>query len=310
MKINTSITDLIGNTPLLELRSLSISLDITTSKIIAKLEGYNPAGSVKDRVGYAMIQAAIKDGTLKDGGTIVEPTSGNTGIAIASMGIALGYKVIIVMPDTMSLERRKIIKSLGASLVLTDGALGTKGAINKAEELLKQNPSFVRLGQFDNMANPKIHRETTGPEIWRDTDGRVDIFVAGVGTGGTISGAGSYLKEQNPKIKVVAVEPSDSAVLSGKGAGPHTIQGIGAGFVPETLDVKVYDEIISIKNEEAFKYAKLVAKTEGLLIGISSGAALAAAVKLAKANEGKHKNIVVIFPDNADRYFSTSLFEN
>lgn len=308
--IYSSIIDLIGNTPLVRFDKLAIQENITSVNILAKIESFNPAGSVKDRVGYAMIKDAIKNGTLHPGGTIVEPTSGNTGIAIAAVAAAMGFKAIIVMPETMSIERRQMISAYGAKLVLTEGKLGTTGAITEAERLLKENPSYVRLGQFDNSSNPKMHEQTTGPEIWKDTEGKVDILIAGVGTGGTLSGAGAYLKKQNPNIKVIAVEPTDSAVLSGEPAGPHAIQGIGAGFIPKNLNTKIYNEIIKITNEEALKYGAMVASTEGMLVGISSGAAIAAAIKVAKREENKNKNIVVVLPDNGDRYFSTALFAN
>ncbi|MBE6551704.1 MAG: cysteine synthase A [Ruminococcaceae bacterium] len=305
-KIVCSADELIGRTPLLELRNIEKKYGLE-SKIIAKLEFFNPAGSVKDRVAKKMIDDAEKSGRLKSGSVIIEPTSGNTGIGLASVAAARGYKTIIVMPDTMSMERRKLMKAYGAQLVLSDGKLGMKGAIAKAEELAAEIPDSIIAGQFVNPSNPKAHRETTGPEIYEDTDGNVDIFVAGVGTGGTVTGTGEYLKSKNENIKVVAVEPESSPFLSKGVGGAHAIQGIGAGFVPDVLNTEVYDEIITVKNEEAYEWAREVGKTEGILIGISSGAALCAAVKLAKENKGK--NIVVIFPDSGDRYLSTDLYE-
>ena len=305
--IYTSADQLIGNTPLLELTHIEQDADLQ-AKILAKLEYFNPAGSVKDRIAKAMIDDAEAAGKLKPGSVIIEPTSGNTGIGLASVAAARGYRIIIVMPETMSVERRQIMKAYGAELVLTDGAKGMKGAIAKADELAKEIPNSFVPGQFVNPANPEAHRRTTGPEIWRDTDGKVDIFVAGVGTGGTITGTGSYLKAQNPAVKVVAVEPATSPVLSKGTAGAHKIQGIGAGFVPDVLDTKVYDEIITVSNEDAFATGKLVGHKEGVLVGISSGAAVWAAVELAKRPENKGKNIVVLLPDTGDRYLSTPLF--
>lgn len=307
-KIYTSADALIGKTPLLELTRVEKSLGLK-AKIYAKLEYFNPAGSVKDRVAKAILDDAEERGLLKAGTVIIEPTSGNTGIGLASVAAARGYKLVIVMPDTMSVERRKLMKAYGAELVLSDGALGMKGAIAKAEELHSQIANSFIAGQFENPANPLAHYLTTGREIWEDSDGAVDIFVAGIGTGGTISGSGRYLKEQKPNIKVVAVEPENSAVLSGKPAGKHGLQGIGAGFVPQTLDTKIYDEIATVTDEEAYRFARLVGKSEGVLVGISSGAALCAAVKEAQREENAGKNIVVIFPDGGDRYLSTTLFE-
>ncbi|WP_294808754.1 cysteine synthase A [uncultured Gemmiger sp.] len=305
--IYTSADQLIGNTPLLELTHIEQTENLQ-AKILAKLEYFNPAGSVKDRIAKAMIDDAEAAGKLKPGSVIIEPTSGNTGIGLASVAAARGYRIIIVMPETMSVERRQIMKAYGAELVLTDGAKGMKGAIAKADELAKEIPGSFVPGQFVNPANPEAHRRTTGPEIWRDTDGKVDIFVAGVGTGGTITGTGSYLKAQNPAVKVVAVEPATSPVLSKGTAGAHKIQGIGAGFVPDVLDTKVYDEIIAVSNEDAFATGKLVGHKEGVLVGISSGAAVWAAIELAKRPENKGKNIVVLLPDTGDRYLSTPLF--
>ena len=305
--IYTSADQLIGNTPLLELTHIEQTENLQ-AKIFAKLEYFNPAGSVKDRIAKAMIDDAEAAGKLKPGSVIIEPTSGNTGIGLASVAAARGYRIIIVMPETMSVERRQIMKAYGAELVLTDGAMGMKGAIAKADELAKEIPNSFVPGQFVNPANPEAHRHTTGPEIWRDTDGKVDIFVAGVGTGGTITGTGSYLKAQNPAVKVVAVEPATSPVLSKGTAGAHKIQGIGAGFVPDVLDTKVYDEIITVSNEDAFATGKLVGHKEGVLVGISSGAAVWAAIELAKRPENKGKNIVVLLPDTGDRYLSTPLF--
>lgn len=306
--IAKNATDLIGNTPLLELSRYAANNGLQAT-ILAKLEYFNPAGSVKDRIAKAMIDAAEADGKLVPGkSTIIEPTSGNTGVGLAAVAAARGYRIIITMPETMSIERRKLIKGYGAELVLTEGAKGMKGAIAKAQELAQSIPdSFIPL-QFDNPANPAIHKKTTGPEIWKDTDGKVDIFVAGVGTGGTLTGTGSYLKEQNPNIKVVAVEPATSPVLSGGKSGPHKIQGIGAGFVPSVLDTKVYDEIIPVPNEAAFETAKSLAHTQGVLVGISSGASLWAATQLAKQPENKGKVIVALLPDNGERYLSTALF--
>ena len=307
MAIYKKITELVGKTPLLELVNYEKEHNINAT-ILAKLEYFNPAGSVKDRIALNMVETAEKEGKLKKGAVIIEPTSGNTGIGLASVAAAKGYRVIITMPDTMSVERRNILKAYGAELVLTDGAKGMKGAIEKAEELAKEIDNSFIPSQFENPANPEAHKKTTGPEIWDDTEGRVDIFVAGVGTGGTISGVGEYLKEKNPKVKVVAVEPSASAVLSGEAAGPHKIQGIGAGFVPKALNTQIYDEIIKIKNEEALETGREIARTEGVLVGISSGAALAAAGKLAERPENKEKVIVVLMPDTGDRYLSTALF--
>ncbi len=308
-KIYKSVSDLIGHTPLVELVNFNNNYNLEAT-IVAKVEGFNPAGSVKDRVARQIILDYEKEGVLKKGSTIIEPTSGNTGIGLAAIAAARGYRLIITLPDTMSLERRNLIKAYGAELVLTEGAKGMKGAIAKAEELQKEIPNSVIAGQFVNPSNPKAHYLTTGPEIWEDTDGNVDIFVAGVGTGGTISGVGKYLKEKNPNIKIVAVEPETSAVLSTGVAGPHKIQGIGAGFVPKTLDTTIYDEIITVPNEEAFKTGAEVVKSDGVFVGISSGAALYAALKLAKRPENKGKRIVVLLPDNGDRYLSTPLFNN
>ena len=306
-KIYTSADQLIGKTPLLELTHLEKELKLE-AKILAKLEYFNPAGSVKDRIAKAMIDDAEAKGALKPGSVIIEPTSGNTGIGLASVAAARGYRIIIVMPETMSVERRQLMKAYGAELVLTEGAKGMKGAIAKAEELAKEIPNSFIPGQFVNPANPAAHKATTGPEIWEDTDGQVDIFVAGVGTGGTITGVGEYLKSQNPNVKVVAVEPATSPVLSKGTAGAHKIQGIGAGFVPAVLDTKVYDEIIPVENEAAFATGKKIGKTEGVLVGISSGAAVWAAVELAKRPENKGKTIVALLPDTGDRYLSTPLF--
>lgn len=307
VKIYGSADELIGKTPLMELKRIEEKFGLK-AKIFAKLEYFNPAGSVKDRIAKAMIEDAEKNGALKKGAVIIEPTSGNTGIGIAAVGTAKGYKVIIVMPETMSIERRKLIKAYGAEIVLTEGAKGMKGAIEKANELAKENKGAIVLGQFVNPANPKAHYETTGPEIFEDTNGAVDFFVAGVGTGGTISGVGKYLKEKIGGVKVVAVEPESSPVLSKGVAGAHKIQGIGAGFVPETLDTGVYDEIITVSNEAAFETGRLIGTTEGVLVGISSGAALNAAIEVAKRAENAGKNIVVLFPDSGDRYLSTPLF--
>ena len=306
-KIYTSADQLIGKTPLLELTHLEKELKLE-AKVLAKLEYFNPAGSVKDRIAKAMIDDAEAKGALKPGSVIIEPTSGNTGIGLASVAAARGYRIIIVMPETMSVERRQLMKAYGAELVLTEGAKGMKGAIAKAEELAKEIPGGFIPGQFVNPANPAAHKATTGPEIWEDTDGQVDIFVAGVGTGGTITGVGEYLKSRNPNVKVVAVEPATSPVLSKGTAGAHKIQGIGAGFVPAVLDTKVYDEIIPVENEAAFATGKKVGKTEGVLVGISSGAAVWAAVELAKRPENKGKTIVALLPDTGDRYLSTPLF--
>ena len=309
MKIYNSVDELIGKTPLLELKNIKNYLGIN-AHIIAKLESFNPAGSAKDRVAISMINSAEADGSLTKDSVIIEPTSGNTGIGLALVCASRGYRLIIVMPDTMSAERRALIKALGAELILTDGALGMSGAIAKAEELKKEIPNSIIAGQFTNPANPKAHYETTGPEIYSDTDGAVDIFVAGVGTGGTITGVGKYLKKQNPNIKIVAVEPNTSAVLSGEKAGPHKLQGIGAGFIPEVLDTGIFDEIIKVSAEDAFSTVKLLGKCEGVLAGISSGAALFAAIELAKRKENKAKNIVVLLPDTGDRYLSTEAFVN
>ena len=305
--IYTSADQLIGKTPLLELTHIEKKFDLK-AKILAKLEYFNPAGSVKDRVARAMIDDAEAKGLLKEGSVIIEPTSGNTGIGLASVAAARGYRIIIVMPETMSVERRQLMKAYGAELVLTDGAKGMKGAIARADELAKETPNSFIPGQFVNPANPKAHFETTGPEIWEDTDGKVDYFVAGVGTGGTITGVGEFLKSKDASVKVVAVEPKTSAVLSTGVAGPHKIQGIGAGFVPDVLDTKVYDEIIPVENEDAFATGKLVGRSEGVLVGISSGAALWAAIEVAKRPENAGKNIVVLLPDTGDRYLSTPLF--
>ena len=306
-KIYKSVIELVGHTPLIELVNFEKNNDLKAT-LIAKVEGLNPAGSVKDRVAKSIIEDYEQRGILKPGSTIIEPTSGNTGIGLAAIAAAKGYKLIITLPDTMSVERRNLIKAYGAELVLTEGKLGMKGAIAKAEELNKEIPGSVIAGQFVNPANPKAHRETTGPEIWEDTDGNVDIFVAGVGTGGTVSGVGEYLKSKNPNIKIVAVEPETSPVLSKGIAGPHKIQGIGAGFVPQTLNTNIYDEIIAVPNEEAFKTGAEVVKSDGIFVGISSGAALFAAKELAKRPENKGKKIVVLLPDNGDRYLSTPLF--
>lgn len=307
-KIYTSAEQLIGKTPLFELTNVEKKYKLD-AKILAKLEYFNPAGSVKDRVGKTMLDEAEKVGVLKPDSVIIEPTSGNTGIGLASVAAARGYKIIIVMPETMSVERRKLMKAYGAELVLTDGKKGMTGAIEKADELARQIPNSFIPGQFVNPANPLAHRLGTGPEIYDDTDGKVDIFVAGVGTGGTITGVGEYLKEKKPSVKVVAVEPFSSPVLSGGSAGPHALQGIGAGFVPSVLNTEVYDEIMTVKNEDAFEVSRMMGKTEGVLVGISSGAALYAAIELAKRPENKDKNIVVLLPDSGDRYLSTQLFE-
>ena len=305
--IYTSADQLIGKTPLLELVHVEKALGLE-ARILAKLEYFNPAGSVKDRIAKAMIEDAEAKGILKEGSVLIEPTSGNTGIGLASVAAAKGYRLIITMPETMSVERRQLMKAYGAELVLTEGAKGMKGAIAKAEELAKEIPNSFIPGQFINPANPAIHKATTGPEVWADTDGAVDFFVAGVGTGGTVTGVGEYLKEQNPDVKVVAVEPADSPVLSEGHAGSHKIQGIGAGFVPDVLNTKVYDEIIPVKNEDAFATGKLIGRSEGVLVGISSGAATWAAIQIAKRPENKGKTIVVLLPDTGDRYLSTPLF--
>lgn len=306
-KIYTNVTELIGRTPLLELKNYEESKKLN-AKIVAKLEYFNPAGSVKDRIAKAMIEDAEAKGLLKEGSVIIEPTSGNTGIGIASVGTSKGYKVIIVMPETMSIERRNLIKAYGAEIVLTEGAAGMKGAIEKASELAKSIESSFIPSQFTNLANPETHKRTTGPEIWEDTDGKVDIFVAGVGTGGTVTGVGEYLKSKNPNVKIVAVEPASSPVLSEGKAGSHKIQGIGAGFVPETLNTNIYDEVIKVENEAAFETAREIAKTEGILVGISSGASTFAATELAKRPENKGKTIVALLPDTGERYLSTTLF--
>ncbi len=308
--IKESVLELIGNTPILKLNRYAKEAGIKNASILAKLEYLNVAGSVKDRIALAMIEDAEEKGLLKPGATIIEPTSGNTGIGLAAAATAKGYKAILTLPDTMTVERRNLLKAYGAKLYLTEGAKGMKGAIEKAEELEREIEGSVILGQFINSANPEIHRKTTGPEIWNQTDGKVDIFVAGVGTGGTITGVGEYLKSQNPDVKIVAVEPSGSPVLSNGKPGPHKIQGIGAGFVPEVLNTKIYDEVLQIDNDDAFAEARLLAVTEGVLNGISSGAALKAARILAQREENKGKNIVVLLPDSGDRYLSTALFNN
>ena len=306
-KIYTSADQLIGRTPLLELVHIEKEEKLE-AKVLAKLEYFNPAGSVKDRIAKAMIDDAEAKGLLKPGSVIIEPTSGNTGIGLASVAAARGYRIIIVMPETMSVERRQLMKAYGAELVLTEGAKGMKGAIAKADELAKELPNSFIPGQFVNPANPAVHKATTGPEIWEDTDGKVDIFVAGVGTGGTVTGTGEYLKSQNPNVKVVAVEPASSPVLSQGHAGAHKIQGIGAGFVPDVLDTKIYDEIITVENDDAFATGRLIGKHEGVLVGISSGAAVWAAIELAKRPENRGKTIVALLPDTGDRYLSTPLF--
>lgn len=306
-RIYKNATELIGRTPLLQLGNFANNRELKAN-ILGKLEYFNPAGSVKDRIAFAMIQDAVSKGILKEGGLIIEPTSGNTGIGIASVASALGYRAIVTMPETMSVERRNLLKAYGAEIVLTDGSKGMKGAIAKAEELAQENPGSVILGQFENPANPEVHRKTTGPEIWEDTDGNVDIFVAGIGTGGTITGVGEYLKSKNPNVKVVAVEPTGSPILSKGIPGAHKIQGIGAGFVPNTLNTSVYDEIITVENDDAFAVGKAIAREEGILVGISAGAAIWAAVEVAKRPENEGKNIVVILPDTGDRYLSTPMF--
>ncbi len=308
MNINAKISDLIGRTPLLELGNIEKELGLE-AKVVVKLEYFNPAGSVKDRIAKGMIDDAEASGKLKPGSVIIEPTSGNTGIGLASVAAARGYRLIITMPETMSIERRKLMKAYGAELVLTEGAKGMKGAIAKAEELAKEIENSFIPSQFTNPANPAVHEKTTGVEIWEDTDGTVDIFVAGVGTGGTISGTGKYLRSKKPEVKIVAVEPKDSPVLSEGKSGPHKIQGIGAGFVPDTLDTKIYDEIIPVANEDAFETGRLIAKKEGVLVGISSGASLWAAIQLAKRPENKGKTIVALLPDTGERYLSTAMFE-
>ena len=306
-KVYDSILDLVGKTPLVELKRIEEKEGLQ-AKLIAKVESFNPAGSVKDRIAKAMIEDAEAKGLLKEGSVIIEPTSGNTGIGLAAAATVKGYRMILTMPETMSVERRNIVKAYGAEVVLTDGTKGMKGAIEKADELAKEIPNSFIAGQFVNPANPETHKKTTGPEIWEDTDGAVDIFVAGVGTGGTITGTGEYLKENKPEVKVVAVEPASSPVLSEGVSGPHKIQGIGAGFVPETLNTGIYDEIIKVENEDAFKTGRDLAAEEAILAGISSGAALYAAIQLAKREENKGKTIVVLLPDNGDRYYSTALF--
>ena len=308
-KIYESVADLIGGTPLLRARNFRAKNHVE-AEILAKLEYFNPAGSVKDRIAQAMIEDAEKRGVLKSGSVIIEPTSGNTGIGLASVAAARGYRAILTMPETMSVERRNLLKAYGAQIVLTDGAKGMKGAIEKAEELAKEMPNAYIPSQFTNPANPEAHKRTTGPEIWEATGGKVDYFIAGVGTGGTVTGVGEYLKSKNPLVKVVALEPADSPVLSAGKAGPHKIQGIGAGFVPDTLDVNVYDEVIAVSNEDAFLYGRQFARTEGALVGISSGAALAAAVEIARRPEAKGKTIVALLPDAGDRYLSTELFSD
>lgn len=308
-KIYKSVTELIGKTPLLEVKNFEKQVDAKAT-ILAKLEYFNPAGSVKDRIAFAMIEEAEKTGKLKEGSVIIEPTSGNTGIGLASIAAAKGYRIILTMPETMSVERRNLLKAYGAELVLTDGAKGMKGAIAKANELAEELPNSFIPSQFENPVNPATHKKTTAPEIWEDTEGNVDIFVAGVGTGGTVTGVGEYLKEQNPNVKIVAVEPATSPVLSKGTPGAHKIQGIGAGFVPEVLNTKVYDEVITIENEDAFTEGRAFAVSEGILVGISSGAALKAATILAKRPENKGKTIVALLPDSGDRYLSTALFNN
>lgn len=308
MKIHQKLTELIGKTPLLELKKIEKAYNLK-AKIIAKLESFNPAGSVKDRIAKAMIEDAEAKGLLKPDSVIIEPTSGNTGIGLAAIAASKDYRLILTMPETMSIERRNLLKAYGAELVLTDGSLGMKGAIAKAEELAKETKNSFIPGQFVNPANPEAHKATTGPEIWEDTEGQVDVFIAGIGTGGTISGAGEYLKTKNPKIQIVGIEPDDSPVLTENRAGPHKIQGLGAGFIPETLNTEIYDEIIRVKNEDAFEVGREIARKEGVLVGISSGAALWAAIQIAKREENIAKNIVVIFPDTGERYLSTAMFE-
>ena len=308
MKIYKSVSELIGRTPLIEVCNIEKELDIKAT-ILAKLEYFNPAGSAKDRVGMAMIEDAEAKGLLKPGATIIEPTSGNTGIGLACVAASKGYKVVLTMPETMSIERRNLLKAYGAEIILTEGSLGMSGSVAKAEELQKQIPGSIIAGQFENPANPEIHKRTTGPEIWEDTDGKVDMFVAGVGTGGTISGVGEYLKEMKPSVKVVAVEPVNSPLLSEGKAGPHGLQGIGANFVPKALNTEVYDEIIPVAEEDAYKMGKLMAHKEGILVGISAGAALWAAWQIAQRKENEGKNIVVLLPDTGERYLSTPMFE-
>lgn len=307
-KIYTTADQLIGHTPLLELSNIEKEQNLS-ARVLAKLEYFNPAGSVKDRVAKAMLDDAEARGILKEGSTIIEPTSGNTGIGLASVAAARGYRLVIVMPETMSVERRQLMKAYGAELVLSEGAKGMKGAIEKAQEIKESTPNSFIAGQFENPANPKAHFQTTGPEIWDDTDGKVDIFVAGIGTGGTVSGVGQFLKSKNPNVKIVGVEPKDSPVLTTGVAGPHKIQGIGAGFIPDVLDTKVYDEVITVTTDDAFEVGRLIGKKEGVLVGISSGAATWAALELAKKPENKGKTIVVLLPDTGDRYLSTALFQ-
>ena len=306
-KVYQSVTEIIGRTPLLAAKSFAKAHDLKAN-LLVKLEYFNPSGSVKDRIAVAMVEQAEKDGRIAPGATLIEPTSGNTGIGIASVAAARGYRAILTMPETMSVERRNLLKAYGAEIVLTEGAQGMKGAIARAEQLQKEIPNSVIPSQFENLANPAAHERTTGPEIWADTDGKVDAFVAGVGTGGTVTGTGRYLKQQNPAVYIVAVEPTDSPVLSGGKPGPHKLQGLGAGFVPNTLDTKVYDEVIRVSNDDAFVYGREFARREGALVGISSGAALAAAVELAKRPEYEGKTIVALLPDGGDRYLSTDLF--
>ena len=308
-KVYQSVTEIIGRTPLLAAKSFAKAHDLKAN-LLVKLEYFNPSGSVKDRIAIAMVEQAEKDGKIAPGATLIEPTSGNTGIGIASVAAARGYRAILTMPETMSVERRNLLKAYGAEIVLTEGAQGMKGAIARAEQLQKEIPNSFIPSQFENLANPAVHERTTGPEIWVDTDGKVDAFVAGVGTGGTVTGTGRYLKQQNPAVHVVAVEPTDSPVLSGGKPGPHKLQGIGAGFVPDTLDTKVYDEVIRVSNDDAFAYGREFAQREGALVGISSGAALAAAVELAKRPAYAGKTIVALLPDGGDRYLSTDLFVN